>query len=76
MSEAAIQPKTVPLHVISRERGWAVVGASASRARSVHPTQKEAVEAARKSVVVGAPVFIHNDNGSLREIQTGTGAAR
>lgn len=34
-------------HIVPHQRGWAVKGAGAERATSVHPTQREAIEAGR-----------------------------
>jgi Uncharacterized protein conserved in bacteria (DUF2188) len=55
-------------HVVSRGDQWAVVREGASRASSVHPTQKAAIAAAtdiaRKQSL---EVYIHGQNGQIRE---------
>lgn len=55
-------------HVIPNERGWSVKRSDASRASSVHPTQVEAIEAAKRIAKKnGAEVYIHDRDGRIRQ---------
>ncbi len=56
------------LHVVLHKKGWAVRGAGSKRATSVHPTQKEAIDAARKNAQnLGVELFIHGRDGRIRK---------
>ncbi|WP_020086018.1 DUF2188 domain-containing protein [Hyphomicrobium zavarzinii] len=58
-------------HVVPHESGWAVKGEGNQRASSVHPTQREAIEAARQSAIgQGTEMFVHGQNGQIRERNT------
>ena len=65
------QPSRMPepetYHVIIRESGWSVKRAGASRATSVHKTQKEAVAAARRIASKHQPseLVIHRKDGTI-----------
>lgn len=55
-------------HVVPHKDGWAVRGAGSQRASSVHPTQREAIEAGRNIVRnQGTELFIHDRHGRIRE---------
>ncbi len=55
-------------HVVPHKDGWAVRGAGSQRASSVHPTQKEAIEAGRNIARnQGTELFIHDRHGRFRE---------
>lgn len=54
-------------HVVPHDRGWAVQGAGAGRATSVHPTQQAAIDAARDIARnQGSELLIHGRNGQIR----------
>ncbi|WP_421702154.1 DUF2188 domain-containing protein [Aliiroseovarius sp.] len=54
-------------HVVPHDRGWAVRGAGAQRASSVHSTQSEAISAARQTAHnQGSELLIHGRNGQIR----------
>src|ERR687893_2092983 len=57
-----------PVHVESRESGWAVVREGSQRANTVHQTQSEAAaegrELARRD---GTEFFLHAQDGRVRE---------
>ncbi|RWJ39781.1 MAG: DUF2188 domain-containing protein [Mesorhizobium sp.] len=58
-------------HVVPHSGGWAVKGAGNQRATSVHSTQREAVGAAREIARnQGSEMFIHGENGRIRERNT------
>lgn len=58
-------------HVVPHTEGWAVKGAGNERATSVHPTQREAVAAAREIARnQGSELFVHGENGQIRERNT------
>ena len=58
-------------HVVPHEQGWAVKGEGNTRASSVHPTQRAAIEAARESAVSNrSEMLIHGRNGQIRERNT------
>lgn len=58
-------------HVVPHQNGWAVKGAGNSRASSVHPTQAEAIKAARESAMEHkSEMFVHRPNGQIRERNT------
>ncbi|MCR8929738.1 DUF2188 domain-containing protein [Priestia megaterium] len=55
-------------HVTPRkDGGWQVKGAGNSKATSIHDTQKEAIDAAKKIAKnQGQEVVIHGKNGQIR----------
>ena len=54
--------------VVPHKDGWAVRGAGSQRASSVHPTQREAIEAGRNIVRnQETELFIHDRHGRIRE---------
>ena len=54
-------------HIVSHARGWAVRGAGAQRATSVHSTQREAIDAGRQTARnQGSELLIHGRNGQIR----------
>ena len=55
-------------HVIKRETGWSVKREGTSRAASVHKTQKEAIESARKLArrTSKSYVIVHGEDGSIK----------
>lgn len=56
------------LHVVQRDRGWAVKGEGESWDRSQHQTQAEAIAAARiQAQVTAAEVVIHGRDGLIRD---------
>jgi hypothetical protein len=58
-------------HVVKRDDGWAVKGAGNSRDTSHHKTQSDAFGAARDIAKnQGSEVFIHGENGRIRERNT------
>lgn len=61
-------------HVVPHEHGWAVRGESASRATSIHPTQREAIGVARATARrLGGELFIHSRPGRIRRRDTSGG---
>ena len=55
-------------HVVQRDEGWAVRKEGAERDTSLHPTQKEAIDAATEiSKNQKVEVFIHDRHGKIRE---------
>ena len=58
-------------HVVPHADGWAVKGSGNQKATSVHPTQRGAIGAARKIARnQGSEMFIHGENGRIRERNT------
>ncbi|RUV80339.1 MAG: DUF2188 domain-containing protein [Mesorhizobium sp.] len=58
-------------HVVPHPGGWAVKGAGNQKATSVHSTQREAIGAARELARnQGSEMFIHGENGRIRERNT------
>jgi hypothetical protein len=58
-------------HVVPHEQGWAVKGEGNSRASTVHPTQRAAIDAARESAISNrSELLIHGRNGQIRERNT------
>lgn len=54
-------------HVVPRDGNWAVQGAGGQRASSLHNTQQQAIDAARKiSQNQGTELLIHRPNGQIR----------
>ncbi len=57
-----------PVHVLSRDDGWAVVRGDGDRAVSVHPTQAEAAEAGREIAREdGTEFLLHARDGRIRD---------
>ncbi|MDI1258265.1 DUF2188 domain-containing protein [Aquabacterium sp.] len=55
-------------HVVPHPDGWAVKGEGNSRATSVHDTQREATDAARRiSQNQQSELVIHRPNGQIRD---------
>jgi uncharacterized protein YdaT len=55
-------------HVIPHQQGWAVKSEGASKASSVHETQKEAIDRGREiSRKQGTELLIHGRDGRIRE---------
>ena len=55
-------------HVVPHDRGWAVRGAGSRSATSVHPTQREAADAAREIARnQRSELFIHRKDGRIRD---------
>lgn len=55
-------------HVVPHTNGWAVKGAGAERATSVHPTQAKAITAARDIARnQSSELLVHGRNGQIRE---------
>jgi uncharacterized protein DUF2188/TIR domain-containing protein len=56
------------IHVIKRVSGWSVKREGASRATSVHKTQKQAIESARKLArrTSDSSVIVHTKDGSIK----------
>lgn len=54
-------------HVVPHADGWAVRGASSSRATSVHKTQQQAIDAGR-SIAKNqkTELLVHGTNGKIR----------
>ncbi|MFG1302923.1 DUF2188 domain-containing protein [Xanthobacter autotrophicus] len=51
-------------HVVPHEEGWAVRGEGNQRVASIHPTQREAIDAARDIARnQGSEMLIHGENG-------------
>ena len=58
-------------HVVPHPDGWAVKGAGNQNATSVHPTQREAIDAARGIAInQHSEMLIHGRNGQIRERNT------
>lgn len=58
-------------HVVPREDGWAVRGEGAQRDTTQHPTQAEAIDAAREIARnQGSELFVHNRQGRIRSRDT------
>jgi hypothetical protein len=64
-------------HVYSRQNGsWAVKLTQAVRARSVHPTQKAAIMAARKMAIAQkAELVVHAVDGKVQDRRTFTASS-
>ncbi len=55
-------------HVVPRDGGWAVAKPGADRASSVHDTQREAIDQARrKAEQTHGEVVIHGRDGRIRD---------
>jgi uncharacterized protein (TIGR02271 family) len=60
--------KKPPVHVVSRDDGWAVVREGNERATSIHPTQAEAAKAGRKLARKdGSAFLLHAKDGRVRD---------
>ena len=56
------------LHVVPRIDGWAVRSEGSSRATSIHSSQREAIDAARKiAKQTSSQLVIHRRDGRIRE---------
>lgn len=56
------------LHVVPRIEGWAVRSEGSSRATSVHSSQREAIDAARKlAKKTATQLVIHGRDGRIRQ---------
>jgi uncharacterized protein YdaT len=54
-------------HIVKRTNGWAVVGEGNGRDTSIHPTQYDAIERARKIALnQKSDVVIHGEDGNIR----------
>ncbi len=57
----------VSLHVVPRIDGWAVRSEGSSRATSIHSSQREAIETARKlAKTSGTQLVVHGRDGRIR----------
>ena len=55
-------------HVVTHNEQWAVRGENNSRVTSIHPTQQEAINAAREIAInQRVEVVIHRPNGQIRD---------
>ena len=55
-------------HVVPHSDGWAVKPEGGKRASSVHPTQQDAIDAARRIAQNrGTELLIHGRNGRIRD---------
>jgi uncharacterized protein YdaT len=55
-------------HVVKRPEGWGVRGEGNSRDTSLHPTQREAIDAARQIAQrQQSEVVIHDQRGRIRD---------
>jgi hypothetical protein len=55
-------------HVVPHDDGWAVRGAGNSRVTSIHPTQGDAIDAARDIARnERSEVVIHRPDGTIRD---------
>lgn len=58
-------------HVVPHKNGWAVKGAGADKASSVHKTQKLAIEKAQSiAQKQKTELLVHGKNGQIRERNT------
>jgi Uncharacterized protein conserved in bacteria (DUF2188) len=56
------------VHVVPHNNGWAVKSAGASKAKSVHSTQQQAIDAGRDTAKARrSEILIHGKNGQIRE---------
>jgi uncharacterized protein (TIGR02271 family) len=75
-------PVKAPVHVLSRDDGWAVVREGNDRASSVHPTQAEAAKVGREIARRdGTEFLLHAKDGRVRDRsdyseETGRSSAR
>jgi hypothetical protein len=61
------------LHVVPRDQAWAVRREGSDRVSSTHPTQKEAIDAARELAKEQDDIVIHRADGTIRERVTYSG---
>lgn len=55
-------------HVVPHKENWAVRGENNEKVTSIHNTQREAIEQARNIAQnQKAELFIHGENGKIRE---------
>lgn len=55
-------------HVVPRGNAWAVKGEGNKRATSIHDTQKQATDAARRiAQSQGSELVVHRPNGRIRD---------
>jgi len=58
-------------HVVPKGDDWAVRGAGNEKVTKIVPTQKEAIKIARDIAInQGSEMFIHGENGQIRERNT------
>lgn len=58
-------------HVVPKGDNWAVRGAGNEKVTKIVPTQKEAIKIARDIAInQGSEMFIHGENGQIRERNT------
>lgn len=57
------------MHVTPHEGGWALTSPSRKTPVSVHPTQKEAIEAGHRAVheIGGGELLVHARSGEIRD---------
>lgn len=56
------------IHVVPHKRGWALKWEGAERASSIHPTQKQAEDAARPRARAGrVELVVHRPDGRIRD---------
>lgn len=56
------------IHVVPHSKGWATKREGSERAGKVAPTQREAIDAARKQAIrERAEVVIHGKDGRIRD---------
>jgi hypothetical protein len=61
-------PVKAPVHVLSRDNGWAVLREGNDRATSVHPTQAEAAKVGRDMARKDRTEFLlHAKDGRVRD---------
>jgi hypothetical protein len=61
-------------HIVTHENGWAVKREGKTEAESVHPTQKEAIDAGRDlALKTDADLVVHRADGTFRKVVSVTG---
>lgn len=66
--KSTMAKKPPSIHVVPQDGRWAVKSAGASRAASLHDTQRAALDAARPSARArGAELVIHGRDGRIRD---------
>jgi len=61
-------------HIVTHENGWAVKREGKAEAESVHPTQKEAIDAGRDlALKTDADLVVHRADGTFRKVVTVNG---
>lgn len=53
------------VHVISRDKGWAIKKEGLSRASQIHKNKEAAVKGARKLKRRGLDIIVHRKDGSI-----------